>query len=309
MTRSVVIAVLLVLTCYSHVQAGVKSTAAREAAEYLLERFGKEVGEETVETLAEKIGRYSAKYGDDAIDAIRKAGPRGFGLLDDAGENAPEVVRLLNRYGNDAVWVASKPRNLAIFVKHGDEAAEAMIKHPGIAGPAIERFGQPAARAIRTVSSQNARRIAMMADDGSLAAAGKADELLEVIGKYGDKAADFIWKHKGFLAVSTVAAAFLADPQPFIEGTKDIAEIAVRPVDSAAKEVGRGVAESTDWTLVIISISTLLILLVVLRMWKPWKHLHPKSAEPVASTNATSRVMTDTPSHEASLPTDATHRR
>ena len=308
MTRSVVVALLLILTCYSAAQAGVKSKAAREAAEDVLERFGKEIGEETVETLTEKIGRYGARYGDDAIDAIRKAGPRGFKLLDDAGENAPEVVRLLNRYGNDAVWVASKPRNLAIFVKHGDEAAEAMIKHPGIAAPAIERFGQPAARAIRSVSSQNARRVAMMADDGSLAAAGKADELLEVIGKYGDKAANFIWKHKGALAVATVAAAFLADPQPFIDGTKDIAEVAVRPIDSAAKEVGRGVAEGTDWTLVIISISTLLILLVVLRMWKPWKHLHRKSAEPVASTSSTSHAIPDTSKHEASLPTDATHR-
>lgn len=310
MTRSVIVALLLILTSYSVVHAGVQSKVAREAAEYLLERFGKEVGEETVETLAEKIAKYGARYGDEAVDAIRKVGPRGFKLLDDAGENAPEVVRLLNRYGNDAVWVASKPRNLAIFVKHGDEAAEAMIKHPGIAGPVIERFGQPAARAVRTVSSQNARRIAMMADDGSLAAAGKADELLEVIGKYGDKAADFIWKHKGALAVATVAAAFLADPQPFIDGIKDIAEVAVRPIDSAAKEVGRGVAEGTNWTLVIISISILifLVFLVFLLKWKPWKRLQRKPAEPVTSTSATSEAMTDTPSREASLPTDATHR-
>lgn len=308
MTRSVVIALLLILTCHSVVLAGVKSKPAREAAEYLLKRFGKEVGDDTVETLSEKIGRYGARYGDEAVDAIRKAGPRGFKLLDDAGENAPEVIRLLNRYGNDAVWVASKPRSLAIFVKHGDEAAEAMIKHPGIAAPAIEKFGQPAARAMRSVSSRNARRIAMIADDGSLAAAGKADELLEVIAKYGDKAADFIWKHKGPLAVATVAAAFLADPQPFIDGTKDIAEVAVRPIDSGAKEVARGIATGTDWTLVIISISTLLILLLVLRMWKPWKHPYRKSAEPVASTNATRPAPTDAPSNEASLSTDGTHR-
>ena len=141
MTKSVMIALMLILAYYSTVQAGVQSKAVREAAEYLLERLPKEVGEESVETLTQKIGKYGAKYGDDAIDAIRRAGPRAFTLLDDAGENAPEVVRLLNRYGNDAVWVASKPRNLAVFVKHGDEAAEAMIKHPGIAAPAIEKFG------------------------------------------------------------------------------------------------------------------------------------------------------------------------
>ena len=293
MIRSVLITLLLILTCYSTVQAGVKSKATREAAEYLLEHFGKEVGEESVETLAEKIGGYGTKYGDDAIDAIRKAGPRGFKLLDDAGENAPEVVTLLNRYGNDAVWVASKPRNLAIFVKHGDEAAEAMIKHPGIAEPVIEKFGQPAARAIRSVSSQNARRIAMMADDGSLAATGKADELLEVIGKYGDKAADFIWKHKGALAVATVATAFLADPQPFIDGARDIADVAVRPIDSAAKEVGKGIALGTNWTLVIISITALLVVLVSLRIWKPWKHLHRWSAVPAVTKTTDNSATND----------------
>lgn len=222
--------------------ASVKSDAAREAAEYLLERFGKEVGEKGVQTLTEEITVYGAKYGDEAIQAIRKAGPRTFKLLDDAGENAPEVIGLLNRYGNDAVWVASKPRNLAIFVRHGDEAAEAMIKHPGIAAPAIEKLGVPAASAIRSVSGQNARRIAMMVDDGSLVASGKANEILEVVGRYGDRAADWVWRNKGFLAVATVATAFVANPEPFINGTVEVVKVGgealVRPVaEEAAKAI------------------------------------------------------------------------
>ena len=269
MMRTAVVAIMLLSICHGPVLAGVKSKAAREAAEALFERFGKEVGEESIETLAAKLGTYGTKYGDEAIDA--KVGPRGFRLLDDAGANAPQIARLINRHGNDAVWVASKPRNLAIFIKHGDEAAEAMIKHPGVAEPVIERFGQPAARALGTVSEQSARRIRMMADDGSLVAAGKADELLDVIGRYGDRAASFIWNHKGALAVATVAAAFLADPQPFIDGTRDLAQVAVQPLDSAAKEVGKGVAEGTNWTVVIVTLATLVAVLLVLRSWKPWR--------------------------------------
>lgn len=38
-----------------------------------------------------------------------KGHTRGFKLLDDAGENAPLVIQLLNRYGADGVWVASRP--------------------------------------------------------------------------------------------------------------------------------------------------------------------------------------------------------
>jgi len=226
--------------------AGVKSGTAREAAEYLMERFGKEVGEKGVQTLTEEISTYSARYGDEAITAIRKAGPRTFKLLDDAGENAPEVVGLINRYGNDAVWVASKPRNLAIFVRHGDEAAEAMIKHPGVAEAAIEKFGTPAAAAIRNVSGQNARRIAMMVDDGSLVASGKAQDILEIVGRYGDRAADWVWRNKGFLAVATVATAFIADPEPFIDGTVEVVKVGgetlVRPV---AEEAARAI----NWNL------------------------------------------------------------
>jgi hypothetical protein len=276
-----VLAVLLLLSASSaRVSAGLGSKAAREAAEHLLGRFGKEMGEESVETLAEKIGKYGAKYGDDAIGAIKKAGPRGFRLLDDAGESAPEVIRLVTRYGNDAVWVASRPGKLAVFVKYGEEAAEAMIKHPGISAPVIERFGKPAAHAIRNVSRQNARRIAMMADDGSLVVVGKADGLLEVIGKYGDKGANFVWKHKGALALVTVASAFLADPQPFINGTRDLAEIAIQPVNSAAREVGKGVAERTNWTLVITCGVSLLALFLWWRKQRAQRRLRgPASSE------------------------------
>jgi hypothetical protein len=50
-----------------------------------------------------------------------------------------------------------------------DEATEALIRHPGIAEPVIEGFGKPAAAAMNGLNGQNARRLAMMVDDGSLA--------------------------------------------------------------------------------------------------------------------------------------------
>jgi len=273
MNNSLTIALMLMATICSSALAGVVSNAARETAEYVLKRFGKEVGEETLDTLAEKIGSYGAKYGDEAINAIRKTGPRGFKLLDDAGENAPEVLRLLNRYGNEAVWVASKPGNLAIFVKYGDEAAEAMIKHPGIAEPIVEKFGLSAAKALRTVSGQNARRLGMMVDDGSLKVTGKADDLLNIVGRHGDRAADWVWRNKGSLAVATVATAFVTDPEPFLNGSVEIVKVGgeaiVRP---AAKQV----AESINWNLFLVLAIAGLVVLVTFRFGWRWLILSRK---------------------------------
>ena len=260
----------------------VRSKAAREAAEYVLERFGVEAGEETVETLSHKIGQYGVTYGEEAIEAIRRTGPRSFQLIDNAGANAPAVVQLLNRYGNDAVWVASKPRNLAIFVRHGDVAAEAMIKHPGVVVPVVEEFGAPAARALRAVSEQNARRLAMLADDGSLTATGKASEILDVVGKYGDRAADWIWRNKGALAVASVAAAFIADPEPFLDGAVQVADIGA---ETLARPIAEKAAESINWNLVVAGGIALVALLVVVRFG--WRWVLPRRT-PLKSTVADS---------------------
>lgn len=271
MMRTMLLTAMLASILCASAMAGVKSKAAREAAEYVLKRFGKEIRDESVETLSERIGKYGTRYGDDAIDAIRKAGPRGFKMIDDAGENAPEVVKLLNRYGNDAVWVASKPGNLAIFVKYGDEAAEAMIKHPGVAASVVEEFGAPAARALRSVSGQNARRIAMMADDGSLAAANKADGILDVIGLHGDRAADWVWRHKASLAVASVAAAFIADPEPFLNGAVEVARIGGQTI---VRPVTEKVAESINWNFIVAPGIAIVAVLILARFG--WRWLIPR---------------------------------
>ncbi|MEZ6049350.1 MAG: hypothetical protein R3C11_27980 [Planctomycetaceae bacterium] len=258
---------LLMLVLFSTaLNAGVKSGAAREAAEFIMERFGKEVGEESVETLTKKVGQYTARYGDETIDVLRKTGPRTFKLIDEAGENGADVVRLLSKHGNEAIWVASKPQNLGYFVKYGDDAAEAMIKHPGLAEPAIGKFGAPAAKAMIEISEPNARRVAMMLDDGTLTAAGKSDELFGVMSKYGDRAADFIWKNKKALAVASIAAAFIANPEPFLDGTKELARIGG---ESLVKPIATGMAQSLNWNVVLPVILGILLVFILWRFkWR-----------------------------------------
>ena len=79
--------------------------------------------------------------------------------------------------------------------------------------------------------------------------AGHSAEVTEVVGKYGQKACDFIWENKGALAVGTTLTAFLANPEPFLNGTVKVASAAS---ESVARPLAEGVAKGTNWTVVIL---------------------------------------------------------
>lgn len=247
------------------VKAGVKTQAAREAAEMVMKKFGREAGQETVETLAVRVESLATKHGDEVIAAVKKAGPQGLHAIEQAGAAAPQAAKVLSRFGDEGLRVAREPKSLALFTKYGDDAAEAMIKHPGVADDLVAAYGNDAARAISKLDAQNANRLGMMLKDESLATVAKgkgSNELLEVIGKYGDRGMEFVWKHKKALTVSAALTAFLANPQPFLDGTRDFAEFTtaavaenvVKPLAEAPKAIATKVAERTDWTPVLLAI-------------------------------------------------------
>ncbi len=246
------------------VSAGVESKAVQEAAEVVSRKFGKQVAEMGLESLTRKMELLSAKYGDDALVAVEKVGPRTFRLVEEAGEDGLKSVKLLARFGDEAIWVVGKKNRMAIFIKYGDNAAEAMMKQGQIAEPLISSFGEPAIGALKAISTRNGRRLAIMADDGTLNKMGRTDEVLAVAGKYGDRAMEFIWKNKGGLAVATTMAAFLANPQPFIDGTveltKAVSENIVKPVATEA-------AKNTAWTFVLPVFAIILGAVVALKVW------------------------------------------
>jgi len=47
---------------------------------------------------------------------------------------------------------------------------------------------------------------------------GRQDELLGAIERHGGRALDFVWRHKGALAVGTLLTAFPKDPELFLSG-------------------------------------------------------------------------------------------
>jgi hypothetical protein len=235
--------------------AGPAGSAVRETAEFILTKFGKGAAGQTVDEVTDAAAKIVAKHGDEALPFLRNSGHTGFTALKGAGENAPDVIKLYARKGSEAIWVVSEPKKLAIFIKHGDSAADALLRHPGIADTLIGVYGDDAVGALNNVSRQNAQRLGMVAADGLLAAAPRSKELLVVIRQIGDEAMEFIWKNKSSLALASVLGTFLADPQTYISGAKElIASPVVEPI------VG-----SINWALIIGGLSVIIFLPLITR--------------------------------------------
>ncbi len=286
--RIVSLAAVLLFAGSAHGQGRAARKSAKEAAEYLAPKLGLTAAKEGTEALALRIERYAATHGDDFIQAVRQVGPRAFSLVDEAAEHGAKATRVLARYGEKgAVHVVSRPQSLSLFIEHGDDCARVLCEHPGIAEPLITKAGAPAVKAFGAVGPQNGRRLAMLAENGALAKAGREVELLEVVGKYGDRAADFIWRHKGALAIGATLTAFLANPEPFLDGTQvlagTIAENVVRPIAEAPGKVATEVAKGTNWTVVFVA-----VLIVVTSLFVGWYWLRHQSRRPTPVSTAAS---------------------
>ena len=238
--------------------AGAGSAVVTELTELLCRKIGGTVTKKATEKIAVSVEKIVARFGDDGFKALRKVGPVAIRSIESAGDAAPACVKLMAKHGDEAIWIVAKPTRLTIFVKYGDDAANAMLRHNSLAEPIIERFGGAAASALVQVTSQNGRRLAILNNSGFFdAVQGQSPRLFDVIKKHGDGAADIIWKNKGALAVSATLTAFLLDPEPFIDGTKQLGAVAIGQVvaplaDSAAKHL--------PWKIIgVIAVATMLV--------------------------------------------------
>ena len=251
-----IIGLLLISSFHSQFAvAGVAGTAVRDTASFILSKFGKGAAGQTVEELTETSARVMAKHGDEALPYLRSTGHAGFTALEEAGGRAPDVIKLFARKGDEAIWIISEPRKLSIFFKHGDSAADALLKHPGIADSLISKFGDPAVGALNKVSRQNGQRLGIAANEGLLTASDRSPELLGVVRQYGDAAMDFIWTNKGPLAVASILSSFLMDPAPYINGIKTLV---VDPIVSP-------IVSSINWTFLVAAILGFIFLPFIVR--------------------------------------------
>jgi hypothetical protein len=239
----------------SEVHADGKLTAARELAEWALRKFSGNATREGTEALTRRIVTAAAKHGDDlVIAAVKKAGAKALTLADEAAEQAPRVLRFIGRYGDEGAALLTRKSMKLLTL--GDDAAAALVRHQGVAEPLLESYGGSAVKALAAVAPRNGRRLAIMAEAGELAAFGRTPEVLSLFGKYGDPALEFVWRHKAALAGTAVLGAFLANPEPYLDGSNKLAETvaanAVKPAIVATGKVADEAAGFVRWSLTIV---------------------------------------------------------
>ncbi len=285
--------IIFILICFFTVSiatAGPVSTAVREAAEYIVKKFGKGAGGQTVEEVTEATTRAITKYGDDALPILKKTGHAGFSALEQAGDKAPDIIKLYARKGDEAIWIISQPKKLSIFLKHGDSAADALLKHPGIADSLITKYGDDAAGALNNLSRASAQKLNRIADEGILNATKESPELLSVVRKYGDEAMDFIWKNKGALTVASVLGTFLHDPGRFIGGEETLPNGGKNRIGFIDRILGP-IADNVNWTLIIIGILCVGFMpFIVRKLIKSYSEIKKASYENKARDNRKENV-------------------
>jgi hypothetical protein len=255
----VAIGLIAALASSSAARADLKTKGVRGAAQVVARLLGKEVAKEGAANMAARIEALAGRYGEEVLVAVDKVGPAAVPALEQAGEHAPQAAKLLAKYGERGVALICRPRPLALIARYGDEAAQVMLKHPGIAESLLEVYGRPAIKALQSLGGRQGRSLARLWEQGGLRTLGRTEELLAVIGRYGDRAMEFIWRHKKSLTIAAVLAAFLADPEPFITDAKDLGKVtveqvagaAVRPLAEGTGKVVQEAARRVNWTLIV----------------------------------------------------------
>ena len=225
-------------------QSVIARRLARELMEFLSSRFAREVAEEGVERLEPRVARLIEHAGEDAILALRRVGPRvGMNLLESHGAPA---ARILARWGDDGARLLSIEGETALrlYARYGDDAVHLMLARPGLGGRLVESLGPEAIRAVRGLGPEGAAELADLAP--AVRATGRGREILDVVERFGDRACAFLWRNKGVVFGAALLAAFLSDPEPYLNGAK-------RLVVEPAREIGTEAARRTDWTAVVVA--------------------------------------------------------
>lgn len=131
-----------------------------------------------------------------------------------------------------------------------------------VAKPIIAKFGDDGARALGSLSPKGAERLAAMSDD--LTAGGRGKDWMKLIAERGDEVTDWLWKRRGSVAVGTVAAVVLLQPEEFLAASERVATATISTAgEHVAGPMVKGAASAIPWVflwLIVISAGAIWLL-------------------------------------------------
>lgn len=264
------IVVMLMLADASHAlaaKAKVVMVTVREVAEALAKQSGKTAGREFVETTSVQLARISVKCGAESLEVINKHGIKAFRVFLRAGDDAgPYLVQGVRLYGDDAIRIAQTSAGRSVLRGGNPSAIRSVARHGDAALPVLRQYGDSGARALEKLSPANGRRLIRLAEDNSIPAAD-LQKLMGPVQTHGDRAMDFIWRHRKLMAGTAVVGAFVANPEPFLDGLNKLAEQAAKPMGAIAMRI----VDSIRWNLWIGLLAAVVGLKMVIKSMPVWK--------------------------------------
>jgi len=157
--------------------------------------------------------------------------------------------------------VIRDPDRLALALRHGDEAFEAMMRSPGAADNLLRSYGSPAAAWLKSLNQRDALRLAALNQEGWLKRLfTDSADLGRFIKKYGSAGVRFLWNNKGKLSAGGALALFLSDPEAFINGSRKLME-------PAWKEMWDQTSTTEKATLSLMALGLIWLILKPMKIW------------------------------------------
>jgi hypothetical protein len=245
----------LLATCTGSVHAGVASVAgkgSREVAEIVLKNGGREITEEALEKTTLQLSRVVEKCGQEALPVCKKYGPKALRVLYDAGDDGGTyLVKAIDQYGDDAIRAGATRLGRSVIREGNELGIRNVARFNDQIVPLMRRYGSSADRAFAALTETRDAQRLLLLEAEKIIPSIKFGELLDVVGKYGQKGLDFIWKNKGPLAVLDVLVTFLKDPEAYINGVKDLVTAVVVGPDGKGGVVN-AVTQAIPWSTLII---------------------------------------------------------
>lgn len=225
---AVVVSIGLVMLVPAHISRGGASSAGakgvREIAEAVAEQVGKKGSREFLEQTTKELAEVSAKYGDEGLEVIDQYGVAALRTLRNAGEEGGEYLpKAISRYGSDAIRLAESSAGRQVLREGNEAVIKAVAKHTESALPMIREVGETAARALDNVDAKNGRRLIQIYGERRFSEAD-FDQIITLIGKYGDRMCEFITKHQDILLKGGGLAILAANAERIVDGTFDLAK-------------------------------------------------------------------------------------